>query len=168
MGLNKTIYIIMGVSGCGKSTIGSLLAKELQIPFYDGDDYHPKKNVLKMKKGNPLNDEDRKGWLQQLNSLAVAHLAQGAVIACSALKEKYRLQLRNGIASQMVFIHLTGTFDEINDRLQERNNHYMPATLLKSQFDALEPPKHAISITINNAPSAIVSEIMERAKQKKP
>lgn len=154
------VYIIMGVSGCGKSTIGKLLAKKLEIPFFDGDDFHPETNVTKMANGIPLNDEDRKGWLQSLNDLIIEHKVNGAVIACSALKEKYRKQLKKDIEDKMVFVYLAGSFDEISIRLKERKNHYMPIDLLKSQFDILEPPKEAITVSILLSPEEIVSKII--------
>jgi len=154
------VYIIMGVSGCGKSTIGELLAKKLEIPFFDGDDFHPEANVTKMANGIPLNDEDRKGWLQSLNDLIIEHKVNGVVIACSALKEKYREQLKKDIEDKMVFVYLAGSFDEISIRLKERKNHYMPIDLLKSQFDILEPPKEAISVSILLSPEEIVSKII--------
>ncbi|MBT8306247.1 MAG: gluconokinase [Maribacter sp.] len=160
--MNKDhIYIIMGVSGSGKSTVGKLLATKLNIPFFDGDDYHPKANVQKMANGCPLNDTDRKGWLQKLNELAIDHKNEGAVIACSALKEKYRTQLKQGLINQMVFVYLHGTFDQIYARLKARKDHYMPAKLLKSQFDTLEIPKNSIQISILKSPEDIVYQIMK-------
>ncbi|MBT8313791.1 MAG: gluconokinase [Maribacter sp.] len=160
--MNKDhIYIIMGVSGCGKSTVGKLLATKLNIPFFDGDDYHPKANVQKMANGFPLNDTDRKGWLQKLNELAIDHKNEGAVIACSALKEKYRTQLKQGLINQMVFVYLHGTFDQIYARLKARKDHYMPVKLLKSQFDTLEVPKNSIQISILKSPEDIVYQIMK-------
>lgn len=150
----------MGVSGCGKSTVGQLLANELKIPFFDGDDFHPSENITKMESGIPLNDDDRKGWLESLNQLAIKHAASGAVIACSALKELYRVQLSHQLDKTMMFVYLEGTFEEINNRLKQRTGHYMPANLLKSQFDTLEPPTNALRISISKTPEKQVSEIL--------
>jgi carbohydrate kinase (thermoresistant glucokinase family) len=158
----KHIYIIMGVSGCGKSTIGMLLAEALGIPFFDGDDYHPEANVTKMVKGVALNDKDREGWLQALNDLAIEHKSSGAVIACSALKESYRTALRKELKDEMVFVYLQGSFSEVHARLQERKGHYMPVELLKSQFETLEEPKDAIEVSITHSPKAIINEILEK------
>lgn len=155
---NPIVFIVMGVSGCGKSTIGQLLASELKIPFFDGDDYHSKHNVEKMSNGNPLNDEDRKGWLQNLNELAKEHSYTGAVIACSALKQKYREQLRDGQAN-MQFVHLEGSKEEILERMQERKGHFMPSKLLDSQFETLEIPVDALNVSIKEIPVTIVKKI---------
>lgn len=152
------VFIIMGVSGCGKSTIGKLLAFQINIPFFDGDDYHSQSNVEKMSKGNPLNDDDRKGWLQNLNELAKEHSKIGAVIACSALKQKYRDQLSDG-QSNMQFVHLEGSKEEILERMQERKNHFMPAELLDSQFETLERPIDALNVSIQEIPDSIVQKI---------
>ncbi|MGB6151189.1 MAG: gluconokinase [Pricia sp.] len=156
----KHILFVMGVSGSGKTTIGKLLAEKLQIPFFDGDDYHPKANVEKMAKGHPLNDEDRKGWLRRLNELARHQKHQGAVIACSALKTQYREQLRQGVDT-VEFIYLEGSFKLISQRLSNRKGHFMPPELLRSQFDALEIPKHAISVSIDATPSKVVNAILD-------
>ncbi len=159
--MNKNqIFIIMGVSGCGKSTIGKLLATKLEVPFFDGDDFHPETNVQKMASGQPLTDLDRKDWLQKLNELAFDYRMCGTVIACSALKEKYRMQLKQGLEDQMVFVYLKGTFEEIHARLKERQGHYMPLELLKSQFETLEPPNNSIQVAINLSPNEIVLKIL--------
>lgn len=136
-----TIFVIMGVSGCGKTTIGQALAEKLNCPFYDGDNFHPPQNVAKMAAGNPLTDEDRTPWLARLHEMMAAHEAKGetAVFACSALKKKYREQLRAGLTA-VHFIHLQGSFGLIWERMQARQGHYMKASMLQSQFDALESP----------------------------
>nr|WP_176465456.1 gluconokinase [Croceivirga radicis] len=154
----------MGVSGTGKSTIGKLLSEQLGYPYFDGDDYHPEVNVTKMASGTALNDDDRQGWLEKLNTLALKNLDTGAIIACSALKEKYRETLRKEIAEQTVFIHLTGSFELIKQRLDARKGHFMSAALLQSQFDTLEPPSYEIEVSIANEPQAICQEILAKLK----
>nr|WP_299388748.1 gluconokinase [Allomuricauda sp.] len=154
--------VIMGVSGTGKSTIGQLLSVQLNIPFFDGDDYHPEANVQKMSEGIPLNDMDRKGWLARLNQLALEHKNQGAIIACSALKESYRVQLQQGLDGKMVFVYLEGTFELIKSRLESRKGHFMTAKLLQSQFDTLEVPSKAISVSIALSPEEIVAQVMHQ------
>ncbi len=151
----------MGVSGSGKSTIGKKLANELDFQFFDGDDYHPESNVQKMKSGTPLNDDDRKGWLEKLNQLGLEHQTKGAVIACSALKEKYRAILLSGLKEKGEIIYLKGSFKEIKLRLEERKGHFMPINLLKSQFETLEEPKNVITVSIVNPPEKIISQILE-------
>jgi len=161
------ILYIMGVSGCGKSTIGKLVAKKFDIPFFDGDDYHPEANVKKMAAGNPLNDRDRQSWLERLNELSIENKNKGVVIACSALKETYRGILKRQLENQTEFVYLKGTFEEISERLQQRQNHFMPAGLLQSQFDTLEVPVNAIVVSITKNPEAIAAEIKEKYKNKK-
>ena len=154
----------MGVSGSGKSTIGRLLAEKLGVDFYDGDDYHPKANVIKMKQGRPLNDSDREGWLDRLNLVATEHAEEGAVIACSALKKKYRKRLGKGIEDHVVFIYLEGSFKLISNRLAQRKGHFMPPDLLRSQFHALQVPENAISISIEHSPAYIVDLILKELR----
>lgn len=157
-----TILIVMGVSGCGKTTIARLLANEFDLPYFDGDDFHPKENVSKMSKGQPLNDSDRKGWLSALNELAITNSVLGAVIACSALKQIYRESLQKKIEDSIRFIYLEGTFEEIYQRMQERKGHFMPAELLKSQFKTLQPPKKAITVSISGSPEEILQDILNQ------
>jgi gluconokinase len=156
------VIVVMGVSGSGKSSIGKLLSEKLSRPFYDGDDFHPKANVKKMSSGQPLNDEDRKEWLIALNKLAIEHRHKGAVIACSALKKNYRSLLRAGMGDCMMFVYLEGSFELIKSRLDKRKNHFMTAQLLQSQFDTLEAPSKAITVSIDNTPAKMVREIIKK------
>lgn len=144
----------MGVSGCGKSTIGALLAERLRFPFLDADEFHPPANVAKMAAGTPLTDEDRRPWLELLNERLRA--LPDAVLACSALKERYRQTLAKGIADCR-FVHLRGSRELIAARLAARRHRYMPASLLDSQFAALEAPADAITLDIGQVPDACVA-----------
>lgn len=158
----KTVLVIMGVSGSGKTEIGKLLATKLEYPFFDGDDYHPEANIKKMSSGTPLNDEDRKEWLINLNQLALEYRYNGAVIACSALKKNYRGLLQAGMGNCLAFVYLQGSFELIKARLEKRKGHFMPITLLQSQFDTLEPPTKAITVSIEESPTEIVEGILEQ------
>ncbi|HRW98854.1 MAG TPA: NADP-dependent phosphogluconate dehydrogenase [Cyclobacteriaceae bacterium] len=154
--LNKIVFIF-GVSGSGKTTLGQMLAVKLNARFFDADDYHPEENIVKMQAGNPLNDEDRRGWLQRLHALAKEQLVSGtAVIACSALKEDYRRQLMSGIENSCIWFLLNGSSECISERMKGRKGHYMPASLLKSQFDILEVPSYAISFDVASSPEKIL------------
>ena len=150
--------IVMGVSGSGKSTIGRQLAARLGCEFLDGDDFHPPENVRKMAAGIPLADEDRWPWLKNLNGKLRA--APEVVLACSALKESYRSVLAGGLADCR-FVHLRGDIGLIRSRLAQRKHRYMPASLLESQFAALEPPAGAIEVDIVQAPERCVAEILD-------
>lgn len=158
----------MGVSGCGKSTLGKLVADYLKIPFFDGDDYHPESNVAKMREGQPLTDADREPWLSRINALAVENAESGCVIACSALKEKYREILSSGIEQKLVWIFLKGDFETIYGRMQQRDGHFMPPALLASQFETLETPEKAIEIPVTLLPGEQLQMAVNswRAKKK--
>jgi gluconokinase len=154
------IVVLMGVSGAGKTTIGSALAASLRLDFLDGDDWHPSANVAKMAAGHALDDEDRWPWLDRLNAELSAREARGesAVLACSALKAKHRERLTRGLAHvELVFLH--GSFELIRERLAARRHRYMPATLLESQFGALEPPERAIRVDVALSPVQCVERI---------
>ncbi len=154
------VVFIIGVSGSGKSTIGSLLSREHEIPYFDGDDYHSKENVEKMSKGQSLNDSDRYNWLINLNELAREQIKlKGCIIACSALKKRYRDLLSKGIKISVKWVFLDGSFDQISNRLKYRKNHYMPISLLKSQFKILEKPVDALRVDIGLQPKEIVNTI---------
>lgn len=152
----------MGVSGCGKTSIGKLLAEELDVPFYDGDDFHPASNVEKMRSGNPLNDQDRHPWLKTLaDQIKKMNQEGGGVLACSALKQTYRDILAWG-DTPVTFVYLKGDQELIADRLSNREGHYMPAELLDSQFQDLEEPMDSVTVSINQKPDEIVEEIREK------
>ncbi|MEN3324803.1 NADP-dependent phosphogluconate dehydrogenase [Mariniflexile soesokkakense] len=164
--MNKAIFI-MGVSGCGKSTIGQLVSQRLKIPFFDGDDFHPQSNVAKMSSGVPLDDEDRYGWLVTLNKLAKKELQKSScVIVCSALKQTYRDILSSDIKNQVKWFHLVGSFEQILERVNNRSNHFMPTDLLQSQFNTLEQPEDAFEVNIGLKPEEIVEIITEELKMK--
>ena len=158
------MIIIIGVSGSGKTTIGKILSEEINAPFYDADDFHPLSNVTKMKQGLALNDEDRLPWLTKLsNKIAEWDNKGEAVLACSALKEKYR-EILSAKTKNIKWIFLKGNFELVQIRIEKRNNHFMPKELLRSQFDALEIPANAIAIDIELAPIEITKIIMSKTK----
>ena len=153
------IIIIMGVAGCGKSTIGAMLAHELGWDFYDADDFHSESNRIKMAQNIPLTDEDRAGWLDSLRSLIGQNIQneKSIVLACSALKKSYRDILM--INDQVKFVYLRGTYEQIEARLLQRSGHFMSAKMLASQFDILEEPQDALTIDITHTPQEIISII---------
>jgi gluconokinase len=157
--------IVFGVTGSGKTTIGTLLAKELGWQFYDADNFHPVANVEKMRQGIPLNDDDRIPWLAKLQELIRSYTDKGenAVLACSALRESYRQYLQAG--GEVKFIYLKGDFVLIQQRLNNRRGHYMNPTLLQSQFNTLEEPRPEITvIDIAPTPVLIVQAIRQELK----
>ena len=130
--------VVMGVSGSGKSTVGAALAQRIRVPFADADDFHPPANIAKMTAGEPLNDDDRYPWLEAIGEWLAARGTDGGVMSCSALKRKYREQLRRH-CGDVIFLHLAGSPEMISRRQASRPGHFMPASLLASQFDTLEP-----------------------------
>ena len=132
------LVTVMGVSGSGKTTVGAALAQRLHVPFADGDDFHPAENVAKMSAGIPLTDADRLPWLRALAAWLREHSATGGVLSCSALRRSYRDILREG-ASTVRFVHLDGSPEVVARRVAGRPGHFMPATLVESQFATLEP-----------------------------
>lgn len=153
-------FIVMGVSGCGKSTIAQLLAQSIGADFLDADDFHPAANKTKMAAGVPLDDSDRWPWLDVLNMLLRDRAAQSqtTVLACSALRQAYR-DILGWELKTATFIFLAGSKSEIQARMEARSGHFMPSTLLDSQFAALEEPTDAIRISITESPEKIVAEI---------
>lgn len=155
--------VLMGVSGSGKSTVGKQLSQRTGLPFFDGDDYHPQGNVLKMAAGKPLTDEDRHPWLETLHELIVNSLARGEslILASSALKETYRNTLRGDFGERVMFVHLQGDFELIYRRMEDRRGHFMEKDMLHSQFETLEKPKDGLTVDIDQPIPAIVDEIMD-------
>ena len=167
--MNETIsgpvvaVVLMGVCGSGKSTIGRALAVAAGGRFFDADDFHPPANVEKMRAGIPLTDEDRQGWLESLRDLLEREsggLTAGPVfLACSALKECYREILRAG-APGLRFVFLQGSAELIRERMRARGGHFMPETLIESQFQALEVPADAMVVEISMTPEEAVRRIL--------
>lgn len=133
------VMVVMGVSGVGKSTVGRLLAQRLGVPFAEGDDFHSAANIAKLSAGHPLDDSDRARWLDAIAMWLKSHEQRGGIVSCSALKRRYRDRLRSDAGDALFFLHLTGSYELLASRLAERKGHYMPPSLLRSQFAALEP-----------------------------
>jgi gluconokinase len=153
----KPLLVIMGVSGAGKSTVGTLIADRLGLSFRDADTFHPPANIAKMSSGQPLTDDDRWPWLDAIGAHLAAHRAAGAVVTCSALKRAYRDRLR-AAAPDLRFIHLHGPQALIAARQAARQGHFMPASLVASQFATLEPPDAAedvIALDVAAAPETL-------------
>lgn len=153
------IVVVMGVSGCGKSTVGQKIAERLGCAFRDGDEFHSDANRAKMHAGIPLNDDDRKPWLESIRAYMDEMTSGGRslVVACSALKQRYRDVLR-GNGGTTEFVYLKGDFELLQSRLSARKDHFFNPNLLRSQFDALEEPTDAIVVNIALPPEAIVDE----------
>lgn len=156
------IFIVMGVAGSGKTTVGRLLAEQLGWEFLDADDFHPAENVEKMSRGIPLTDEDRTGWLATLAGLITERVALGsnAALACSALKQSYRSTL-GGNDKRVQYIYLKGSQEQIAARMRARPGHFMQPGLLASQFAALEEPRDAFTVEINRTPNEITRQVIE-------
>lgn len=160
-----TALIFMGVSGSGKSTIAADVAAHLGWPMVEGDDLHPPANIGKMTAGIPLTDADRKPWLEAIAARIAEWRAAGehGVITCSALKRAYRTILRAG-ETDVRFVYLDGSYELLLDRMQHRKRHFMPASLLRSQFDTLQPPgpDEALIVSIDQPEAATVAEVLAR------
>jgi gluconokinase len=156
------VLIFMGVSGSGKSTVGTLFAKKTGAIFFEGDEFHPPENIEKMRRGMPLTDGDRTKWLGTLREIITRSLGRGAftVIACSALKAAYRDVLQQGDA-RIQFVYLTGSRALIAERLGARKNHFMPPKLLDSQLATLEPPVDALTFSCEKSPEEIVTALLQ-------
>ena len=154
--------VIMGVSGCGKSSVGARLAARLGLNYRDGDDLHPPENVAKMRAGMPLTDGDRWPWLDRVGQVLLAEAP--VIVGCSALKRAYRDRIRTAAGGPVTFVHLAGSQEVIAARMALRQGHYMPLSLLDSQFAALEPPaaEEAITVSIDQPLEALVADILRQ------
>lgn len=161
----STAIVLMGVSGSGKTSIGRALSAELGWPFYDGDDFHSPENIKKMSQGIPLTDLDREPWLEVLHGLIEERFCkdENLILACSALKKKYRQQLRSG-QENVFFVYLAGDFDLVWSRMLEREDHYMKPEMLSSQFDDLDYPSNALVIDIGQPVELIIEEIVDNMR----
>lgn len=159
-------YVIMGVSGCGKTSVGQGIADALGMGFIEGDALHPPANVEKMSRGIPLTDEDRFPWLDLIGRAigGAAGEGRGVVVSCSALKRIYRHRLRGFAAGRLTFVYLKGTEDLLGQRLTARKGHFMPASLLQSQLAALEDPTGeggVVAVDISGSVPEIITESLE-------
>ena len=160
--------VAMGVSGSGKSTVGAALAQRLRVPFADADDFHPPANIAKMTAGEPLNDDDRYPWLEAIGEWLGARCADGGVMSFSALKRKYREQLRQH-CGDVVFLHLAGSPEVIARRQASRPGHFMPASLLASQFDTLDPladDERGVTIDVDQDIDSIVESYLAHTESR--
>jgi gluconokinase len=153
------IIVLMGVTGSGKSTVGKLLAQQIGWKFFEGDDFHSPANIEKMRRGVPLNDDDRRPWLEAIRESIrkMAERSENAVIACSALKHSYRQMLR--ITGEVVFVYLKANIDTVRERLRNRTGHFMNPDLIQSQFDTLEESEQALRVDASLPPGEIVRRI---------
>ena len=158
--------VVMGVSGTGKSTLGRALSESLAWRFVEGDDFHPRENVEKMSRGEPLDNDDRRPWLDQLNREIASDQRKGvhSILACSALKKRYRDRLIHGLDG-VQFVFLCGTRDVILNRLRNRRGHFMPPDLLDSQIAALEPPEDAIFVPVELSTEQQVKEVVRQLSE---
>ena len=161
------IIVATGVSSSGKTTVGKLIAQRLHAPFLEGDDYHSAANIKKMSAGIPLTDDDRWPWLDALGKALgeAAGSKSVAVAACSALRRAYRDRMVKAAGEPIVFVYLNGSYAEIDQRMRARKGHFMPESLLKSQFATLEPPapdENAIDVPIADTPEKVVETVLKK------
>ena len=162
------VIILMGIAGSGKSTIGKMLSERLGWQFYDGDDYHPKENVEKMKRGIPLTDDDRWPWLKAIKELIDSGLSknQKSIIACSALKRSYRQYLKQD-NEDVAFVYLKGDDKTLRARISSRHGHFAGVDLLESQIETLEEPHNVVTVDISRKPEEITDYLIERLELSK-
>ncbi len=166
--MNPSLFVVMGVGGSGKTVIGSALALALDLEFVEGDEYHPPENVARMRAGIPLTDDDRAGWLRALAArLAEAHSkGSGLAMACSALKRSYRDVLRTA-SPDVRFVYLRASRSLVAERVERRHGHFLPASLVDSQFETLEEPspdEDAWVVEVSEAPHVLVARLVARAQ----
>lgn len=157
------MLVVMGVAGCGKTSVGEAMASRLGMEYVDGDELHPAENIAKMSSGIPLEDEDRWPWLELVGK-QLGQADGNCIVGCSALKRRYRDRIRKFAGGEVTFVHLAGTRELISSRMNSRTGHFMPTALLDSQFAALEPPaaeEKAIVIDIDQTLDSIVNDIVK-------
>jgi carbohydrate kinase (thermoresistant glucokinase family) len=156
------VIMIMGVSGCGKTTLGERSARRLGLPYYEADGFHPRENIQKMSNGIPLTDEDRWPWLGAIRDSIkdIQEKGESAVFTCSALKESYRRFLEEGLAEPLKWVYLKGSFETIHGRMASRQDHYFKADMLKSQFAALEEPDYGLILDIERPLEDKIEEVV--------
>ncbi|WP_406263641.1 gluconokinase [Streptomyces sp. NBC_00191] len=165
-GRSRGVVVVMGVAGCGKSTIGRLLAEKLGVSYAEADDFHPPANIAKMAAGQPLDDDDRRPWLTAIAGWIRdrGRAGEGGVVSCSALKRRYRDMLCEA-GSQVWFLHLTVERALVGERVAARSDHFMPVSLVDSQFEALEPlqsDEPGVAVDASATPEEIVREAVAR------
>ncbi|MCV0427629.1 MAG: gluconokinase [Roseibium sp.] len=161
-------FVVMGVSGCGKSKIGQGFARAIGGSFFDGDDLHPEENIAKMSRGEPLNDSDREPWLDRVG-MRLKDASEPTVIACSALKRAYRERIADRAGGPVTFLYLEGTRDVLSSRMKLREGHFMPLALLDSQLETLEPPEPdelSVKASIDQTPDQVVAELLAGIRRK--
>lgn len=160
------IVVVMGVSGSGKSTVGKILASELGYTFIEGDDFHPRANVEKMHRGVPLDDDDRRPWLDAIRYRLQDAVQRGenVVLACSALKHSYQHYLADFAPETIRYVYLSGSEELIRQRLSQRTGHFMNPGLLHSQFETLEPPEGAVQVDIHSSPESMANAIRDKLR----
>lgn len=162
------VVVVMGVSGTGKSTVGEQLAAELGVPYAEADDFHPPANITKMSAGTPLDDDDRRPWLDAIGAWAHEHTAGGGVVSCSALKRAYRDRLR-AAAPDVFFLHLTGDREQIAERMEARKGHFFASSLLDSQLATLEPlqaDENGVAVNITAKPGAVTEQAVAALRRR--
>lgn len=160
-------FVVMGVSGCGKSSVGRALATRLSVEFIDSDDLHPKANINKMSQGEPLTDADRLPWLTEVGQV-MSRVECGCVVACSALKRGYRDLIRQEARGPVCFLHLSGSRDVLMERMKSRPGHFMPPSLLDSQLATLEPPQgdeDFVTVDIDQPFDELVEQLFHRVQE---